>query len=366
VPDDRKRVLLVMAGSTGGIGRHVKTLAQGLPARGIDVTVCASAEPIATLRLGELDVRVVPAPLGGASPAAIYRSRRLLRREAANVDVVHAHGLRAAAFCVAFAPAPLIVTWHNAPLGGRTWRIAHDALARYVAHSTDLTLAASEDLASAARTAGAIVVRNTFITAPSLTATRTPTQVRSELGIGDRSLVLAIGRLQRQKRLDVLVDAAAGWRGKERSPIVVIAGDGPLRAELAAQITANGAPVRLLGPRDDVADLLAAADLVALPSQWEAKSLVAQEALRAGVPLVTTAVGGLPALLGDAAVFVPVGASAALQSAIEGLLADSGRREELIALGHARGRDWPDEQRGLNDLATTYLDLIDRLRLEAG
>ena len=87
----------------------------------------------------------------------------------------------------------------------------------------------------------------------------------------------------------------------------MIAGDGPERAALAAQISRTNAPVVLLGARDDIADLLAAADVVALPSEWEARALVAQEALRAGVPLVTTAVGGLPSLVGDAAMFVPGG-----------------------------------------------------------
>ncbi len=82
---------------------------------------------------------------------------------------------------------------------------------------------------------------------------------------------------------------------------VGIAGDGPLRAMLTDQIAAADAPVHLLGRRSDIADLLAAADLVVLPSQWEARSLAAQEALLAGRPLVATAVGGLPKLLGAGA-----------------------------------------------------------------
>jgi glycosyltransferase involved in cell wall biosynthesis len=371
VPDDdqspaadvRLRVLLVMADSTGGIGAHVTSLAQGLPERGGAVTICAPAATIAALGLDLLDVVVVPAPLDRATPSAIRRASQVLRREAAKVDIVHAHGLRAGAAVAAFVPAaPLIVTWHNAALGNRWWRKLHAVLSRYVAHSTELTLAASEDLASEARAAGAIHVRTTFVVAPTAVATRTELEVRVELGVADRPVVLAIGRLQHQKRLDVLVEAAAVWARTARSPVVLIVGEGPERAVLAAQIAASGAPARLLGQRADVADLLLAADLVALPSEWEAKSLVAQEALRAGVPLITTAVGGLPSLLGDAAVYVPVGDAAALSAAIEDVLADPGDRQRLVELGLERARGWPDAQQVLDELIHLYLDLTDRMR----
>ena len=63
------------------------------------------------------------APVGAAGPGAVRKTRRILRREAASADVVHAHGLRAGADCAAFMPnIPLVVTWHNAPLGGRAWQ----------------------------------------------------------------------------------------------------------------------------------------------------------------------------------------------------------------------------------------------------
>jgi glycosyltransferase involved in cell wall biosynthesis len=363
----RLSVLLVLAQSAGGIGRHVRSIAAGLPAHRIDVTVCAPASSIAALGLDQLAARVVRVPLGGTGPAALRESRRVLRREAAGADLAHAHGLRAGAECVAFLRGtPLVVTWHNAPLGGRLWQLSHRALRHYVARSTDLTLAASDDLAVAATAAGAGVVRGTFVTAPALPAARRPAaEVRAELGVGDRPLILAVGRLKRQKRFDVLVEAASGWDGAV-GPVVVIAGDGPERGELSARIAATGAAVRLLGARDDIADLLAAADLVALPSEWEARSLVAQEALRAGVPLVTTDVGGLGELVGSAASIVPVGDAAALRTAIEGILDDPARREQLVAAGLARAQTWPNETDTIDELATRYLDLILKVRPQPG
>jgi glycosyltransferase involved in cell wall biosynthesis len=186
--------------------------------------------------------------------------------------------------------------------------------------------------------------------------------VRSELGVGNRPIVLAVGRLQRQKRLDVLVAAAAGWSSAD-GPIVLIAGDGPESAALRAQIAETGAPVRLLGDRSDVPELLAAATVVALPSEWEARALVAQEAMLAGVPVVCTPVGGLPSLVGAAASIVPVGDTGALQAALEAIVTDPARREQLAAAGLAQAATWPTEASSIDDLAQTYLDLMDRVRL---
>jgi glycosyltransferase involved in cell wall biosynthesis len=143
---------------------------------------------------------------------------------------------------------------------------------------------------------------------------------------------------------------------------VFIAGDGPLRASLAAQITETNAPVTLLGAREDVADLMAAADVVVLPSEWEARALVAQEAMRAGVPLVCTAVGGLPALVSDAAVLVAVGDADALRDAVDRVLGDP----ELAARMTRRGRElaagWPSGA----EVATGHRDLYLDLRSRSG
>ena len=75
---------------------------------------------------------------------------------------------------------------------------------------------------------------------------------------------------------------------------------GRARSSLQRRI-AEHLQVRLLGHSDDIGSLLAAADLALLTSTWEARALVAQEALLAGVPLVSTRVGGIEELVGSAA-----------------------------------------------------------------
>jgi hypothetical protein len=124
----------------------------------------------------------------------------------------------------------------------------------------------------------------------------------------------------------------------------VIAGTGPSYLDLAADISAARAPVTLLGHRDDVADLLGAADLAVVTSVWEARQMFAQEVLRSGTPLVATAVGGIPDLVGDAAVLVPAADVDALDRAVRDLLDNPARRAEHAAAGRARAQTWPTEQ----------------------
>lgn len=116
-------------------------------------------------------------------------------------------------------------------------------------------------------------------------------------------------------------------------------------------------PVRLVGRRDDITELLAAADIAVLPSRWEARSLLAQEALRLGVPLVATAVGGVPELVGDAALLVPYGDAEALAAAVVRLLADPEARRALAAAGRAQAESWPTEDETVAQVLAVYDEL---------
>ncbi len=331
-----RRVLLVLATSTGGVGQHVLGLQQRLADRGADVRVAC---PASTQQVFGFP-RHVPLEIG-SRPAPVRDLRALRRLRAEPADLVHAHGLRAGSVAaLAGRGRPLIVTWHNAQLGGGP---AGAALERLVARRADLTLAASADLAARARALGAREVRVAPVAAPALRPTgRDP-------GLGS-PLVLAVGRLHPQKGYDVLLAALP----RLGDAVVAVAGDGPLADELAAR--APG--VRWLGRRDDVADLLRAADVVVLPSVWEARSLTAQEALRAGRPLVATAVGGLPELLGDGAVLVPPGDPQALGDAVRALLDDPAAAAALARRGRDVAAGWPDEDDTAEQVADAYAAVL--------
>lgn len=356
------RVALVLGTSTGGIGAHVADLARGLAAGGAEVTVCGPAELAArfdTVGVTFSPVRIVAGAAHPAHAVAVATLGRVLA--AVDPEVVHAHGLRAglvAAFAV--KRRPLVVTWHNAVitrgLRGGASRLAE----RIVAKAADVTLAASGDLAARASAVGAPDVRLAPIAAPLLPPpTRDRATVRAELGVdADTPLVLSVGRLHPQKGYDVLVSAAARWRDLRPRPAVVIAGQGPSHADLAARIAATGAPVTLLGHRDDVADLLAAADLAVVTSVWEARQLFAQEAMRAGVPLVATAVGGLPDLVGDAAVLVPPGDVDAVDREVRRLLDRPQDRARYARRGAERAATWPTPEETLDQVRSVYAEVV--------
>lgn len=332
---DGRRVLLVLATSTGGVGRHVRSLLLGLTQRGADVLVAGPAstqEAFAFPSYALVDIGSSPQPIRDA--AAVLALRKL----AARVDIVHAHGLRAAA--LAPSVTPLVSTWHNALL---TESRIGALLERHAARRATVTLAASDDLLRRALACGGRDVRLGPVAAPL----RLPTGRDPGLG---RPLVLAVGRLHPQKGYDVLVDALPHLG----DVVVAVAGEGPLRPELERQ-----APrIRWLGSRDDVADLYAAADVVVLPSRWEARSLTAQEAMLAGRPLVATDVGGTASLVRDGAVLVPPGDPVALGTAVRRLLDDPAEAAALAARATAVAASWPTEADTVAQVAALYAELL--------
>ncbi|MCB5180541.1 glycosyltransferase family 4 protein [Streptomyces antimicrobicus] len=352
------RTVQVLGGSGGaGSSAHVRSLAGGLAARGVRVTVCAPVEAE-----GEYDFTGAGAQF---TPAAVSS----LRSACAGADVVHAHGVQAgmrAALALSGFRVPLVVTWHGGgpDAGGPLARLTR-VLERRVARAAAVVLGTSSDQVDLARLRGARDARLAPVTVPMAAVSShgaEPGKVRAELGALDRPLLIAVGSLVPHRGYGVLLDAARAWRALDPAPLLVIAGEGALRAALARRIEAEALPVRLLGRRTDVLDLLAAADVAVLPSRWEARSLLAQEALRAGVALVATKVGGVPELVGDAAVLVPYGDAEALARAVTSLIADPARRAALARAGRAQAATWPSEDDTVAQVLSVYDELLDRRR----
>ena len=370
-PLQGRRIAEVLATSAGGVGSHVRSLLPALRSAGATVTVCG-APPTEEL-FGFTAAGASFAPVGisaGLAPLADRRAVAQLRRATADADLVHAHGLRAGLVAAAARrlggrrDQPLVLTLHNAlqeGSGPKQWllRRAEGLTIR----GADLVLAVSGDLAENARRLGARDVRVAPALAPPLApATRSRAEVRAELGIEDgRPLVVAVGRLHPQKAYDVLFDAVGRWAGDARlpvTPLVAIAGDGPLETELAARIRDERLPVRLLGRRGDVADLLGAADVCVLPSRWEGSPFTGQEALRSGTPLVATRAGGMPELFGPGASFVPVGDAGALAEALVRVLTDPAHAAELADAGRRQAAGWPDEDAAARRAVAVYRELL--------
>ncbi len=371
------RLLLVVGTSTGGVGNHVRAVAAGVRARGHLVRIAAPAHTADRFAFADTGALVHTVPIADRPrPDADTRAVGTLRRLAAGADVVHAHGVRAGALAALalagrHAGPALVVTVHNAAPAGRYPRLAYGVLERVVAARADLVLTVSADLADRMRHLGAGAVEHAHVPAPvGPPRQRDAAGVRRDMSPEGRALVLTVARLAAQKGLPVLLDAAAALAvdagaGRGALPLFVIAGDGPLYGELAERIASERLPVRLLGRRTDVADLLGAADVFVLPSVWEGQPLVLQEALRAGVPIVATDVGGVRAVVADAAVLVPSGDASAIARAVAGVLTDPQAAGDLRERALRRATELPTEADVITQLTAAY-DRVGRVPTHRG
>jgi glycosyltransferase involved in cell wall biosynthesis len=361
------RVAFVLGTTAGGAGRHAAMLAGACADAGALVRVFGPATTRALLQAGRMgaigfDTVMItdrPRPVGDA--LAVLHLRRLLG--AMRPDVVHAHGMRAGTFAaLALYPSfqrrrpSLVVTVHNAPPSGARLAAIYGVLERLVARRTDVALCVSPDLSERMRKLGAKDVRRAVVAAPELAPVSAD---QPELGASDRPIVLGVGRLAPQKDFGTLLTAAARWRDRRPVPLVAIAGSGPLAGDLARQARELDVDTRFLGPRDDVAGLLAAADVFVLPSRWEGQPLILQEALRAGRPIVAADVGGVRDLTGDdAALLVPAGDPAALSEAVLDVLDDADLAGKLAKAALCRAASLPSEADAAAAVLRLYGDLV--------
>ncbi|NSC20895.1 glycosyltransferase family 4 protein [Streptomyces albus subsp. chlorinus] len=367
---------------SAGTAAHVRSLATGLAARGVRVTVCA-----------RYDAGLLHAFTGtGADFLPVQGRNRAekvawLRAVCADADLVHAHGLHAGLLAALALgrrrrTVPLVVTWHTLPRprpgeatrAGAARELVGRLLIRRVARAATVVLGTTTALVDAARRSGARDARLAPAPIPVEGATHHPGEesedeeealrhkARAGLGALDRPLLLAVGRLDGSGGHETVLTASRAWRRLDPPPLLALAGEGPQRAALQRRIDQEGLPVRLLGRRDDALRLLAGADLALLPTECRGRSLVAQEALRHGVPLVAADGGCVPELAGDAAVLVPGGDADSLASAVLTLLADPDRRAALAEAGRARARTWPTE----DDASAQVLSVYDEVRSAAG
>ncbi|MBF0482921.1 MAG: glycosyltransferase [Desulfovibrionaceae bacterium] len=191
-----------------------------------------------------------------------------------------------------------------------------------------------------------------------LASRRPPESLRRELGLepGD-AVLLNVGRLTAQKGQIHLVKALAALAPDHPGLKLLIAGDGPDREELACAIARLGLGCRafLLGSRDDIADLLALADVVVVSSLWEGTSLSMMESMAAGKTMAVTDVAGNRELLEDgvSALMFPPGDPEAMAAALGRLLTGRALADRLAAAAQAKARESFDIRR----VAAAYEDL---------
>ena len=186
--------------------------------------------------------------------------------------------------------------------------------------------------------------------------------LRTELALGSSdTLLLAVGNLYPVKGHRYLIEAVAQIAARRSNVHLAIAGRGGEMSSLRTQAAAAGLDgrVHFLGLRNDVPDLLAAADLFIHPSLSEGLPIAVLEAMGAGRPIVATAVGDVPAALGggEAGVIVGPADTNALARAIEGLLSDPERAQLIQKRAHTRATD----QYGVSRMVASYEQIYARL-----
>lgn len=367
------RILQILGTSTGGVGTHVRALARDL-AKTHTVAVLAPASTLSHFDLDQVpNVTAIACAMSTQLHPRDVTSIRELRRRIHHFapDIIHAHGFRAGLLSLLAArrsPVPVVVSWHNQASGrGIKQRLEH-AVESFIARRADLTLGASEDLAERARAVGGTRVDFAPVAAPAPAAV-TPAEsegLRRELldGFpGNAMLALMVGRVAPQKNYELLIDVAERLTDLPLHIVIAGAADAGVQTELTdrlARTDLGAARVSFLGPRSDVSALMSAADCYLLTSHWEARALVVQEALAAGLPIIASKVGGIPELVAGAGILVDPASPAAADefaSAIRELSDPAGRRE-WSARARARAAELPDEEAVARNLERHYTELL--------
>lgn len=335
-------LLLVTLAEVGGAQTYLMLLVPGL-VRDFDVTVAAwgpgplraSVEAAGAAYVPLEHVRRSISPVH--DPLAILELVRLCR--SVRPDIVHANSSKAGvlgrlAAWIARVPVRIFTVhgWAFAQYDGFASRL-YLWLDRLVRPLTTGFICVSERTRAAGVEARTCVPARTTVipNAVDVASAR-----RSALS-GRPPRLVSVGRLKEPKDFVGLVHALARVDAPFRAALI---GDGPDRPAVETAIAEHGLGdrIELLGERDDVPAQLAASDVFVLSSLSEGMPIAVLEAMGAGLPVVASAVGGVPELVvdGETGTLVPAGDVAALADALQRVLADSDLRAQYGAAARAR------------------------------
>jgi D-inositol-3-phosphate glycosyltransferase len=387
-------------GDSGGMNVYVRALSERLADRGVALDVftrCSGRGVPQVEELGPL-VRVIQVQAGPCAPVAKEDLPTLLPEFSGGVmgggearyDLVHAHYWLSGSAGRAVKRAwdvPLVASFHTL---GKVKNLADlddpEPMRRLggehaVVREADLILAPTPaEAAHLLHLYGARPERIRLVP-PGVDLERfrprPATEARWRLGLDGRRVILFVGRLQRLKGPDVAIRAFAGGRQRrpelfEEAVLVVIGGpSGPGDAgtemgrlrRLAVRLGV-GDRVRFVPPvpHEELPDFYAAADVVLMPSRSESFGLVALEAQACGVPVIASAVGGLPYVVADeeTGFLVPPGDHEAFAQGLVRLLGHPGLRARFssAALRQAGHYSW---ERTANLVHSIYGELVPAL-----
>lgn len=347
---DRLRVLLIAAATsaTGGEEHHVADLLRRLPRHGFDLTLlCPSGGELVELA-ESLGVPVVNAPVDSGLPVAGIRA---VRATVAQLEphLVHAHGSRAAFYARIGDPSAAkrcVYTLHGIEASlkdSRFVRMRRLGIGRALRSRTAHFVCVCEsDCEKGSKLRLLDVERATTIH----NGIEMPEPVergvfRSELGVGERApLVLSVGHFRQQKDQRTLIEAWARVAVRFPSAVLALIGVGGLEDKLRdlANERSVAHSVRFVAPRPDLRFAYTDADVFVLSSLWEGLPYVVLEAMAHGLPVVATAVDGIPEAVIDrkTGLLVPPADSRPLAEALMWVIAEPEKARRLGATGRTR------------------------------
>lgn len=361
----RLRVLHVVDSlEMGGLERVTTDLAKAQHAQGDEVTVF-SIQSTQGLKqeLVDAGITVIEGHKSGTLDRRVLLTLRHTIRTRA-IDVVHAHNFvpnyhAAIAMLGMWRKPPQVCTCHD--MGSRLsnpklrwlfqWslrRTAHVAMVGQQVHNRYV----DSGMVSAAR---ATTVLNGIPVDRFTGSQARRTQARQALGLPDEVPVIgAVGRQVPLKNHHRLIEVLPDLRRKHPSLKLVLIGDGECAPALQEQVHALGLDdaVQLAGARDNVADLLPAFDVFALPSQTEGLSIALLEACATGLAVVASRVGGNPEIIQEnqTGLLVPADDNDALRTTLDRLLGEPALRHRL---GEAAGQ-WVRNHASVKALQEAY------------
>ena len=342
------RVCLLAEAAGAGVGRHFFDLAEGLAALGVEVvgvysprrldTACR--ERLASGRLPPMHAFPMRRAVHPGDAVDLWRLVRLIRK-LGPFDLLHGHSSKGGALGRLAARRlgiPSVYT-PNAfvtldPTLSRWKRAVYGRVERRLARYGSAIIAVSREEVEHAQALG-IEPGKIHLVANGIAPPPFPPrdEVRARLGISAEELVVGfVGRFSSQKAPEVMVDAFAMVLNERPNARLVMVGSGPLEAEVRLRIDQKGlsSKVRLLG--DVVATaVMPAFDVFCLSSRYEGMPYVFVEALAAGLPIVSTQVGGATMCIEPEqnGLIVPPDKADALAAGIASILDDAERRRRF-------------------------------------
>ncbi len=371
------RLLHLIASSRGGGATHVRDLALGLDRTRFAVQV-AMPEDGGNVRREDFEAAGIPFHCVNIAAGFSLQSLWHIRRLAADVDILHVHGARAALFG-RLAAASLgrrrprvvyIIQGFSLPFYPLPRRLLMLALERLLALVTDAVIAVSQEERQAFMGQCILpserisVIWNSVYVPPFRDAEGRRASIRSELGLPpDAILITTICRLHKPRDFETLLTAFASLADENPSLHLLIVGDGPDRTQIEGLRERLGVASRVIlaGQRRDIPAILAASDIFTLTTWgWEGLPFTILEAMAAARPVVATRAGGIPEAVveGETGFLVPRRDAAALAEALGRLAVDPDLRACLGAAGRHRAETLFSQQRMTERTTLIYDRLV--------